>query len=57
MANKMLVQNKGKKGSYTIKVHKDYAVPKKPLVEIIKDFYEAESKIASFCKLKKQATK
>jgi hypothetical protein len=37
MKNTLLSQNKGKKGSYTIRVKSDYAVPKRSLKEIVHD--------------------
>ena len=37
MGNALLTENKGKKGSYTIRVKSDYAVPKRGLKEIVHD--------------------
>ena len=55
MGNKLLSQNVGKKGSYTIVVSKDYAVPNKPVSESIKDLSKtATAKKACFRKGSKQ---
>lgn len=38
--NRTLVQNPGKRGSYTIKVAEDYAVPKEPINKLIEDLWD-----------------
>jgi hypothetical protein len=38
MGNALLKENKGKKGSYTIRVKSDYAVPKRSLKEIVTSY-------------------
>ena len=56
MGNKLLSQNSGKKGSYTIVVSKNYAVPNKPVSESIRDLSKtAAAKNACIRKASKEA--
>jgi hypothetical protein len=51
MGNALLKENKGKKGSYTIRVKSDYAVPKRSLKEIVSDISKPIKRSSTACRL------